>query len=631
MYEMFSGLEPYFGSTNAAVAYKVLSGERMRIPLNVDPVVAGLITSCWSPNPSARPEMREVYKCLLNRSHGLQNADRAISSGANIVTFLRRGGVLVKVPFNTGGKVFKRGKNRFFKVSEDLRSLTWERIQSKTLGLKSPERTLLLSEVLDILVGGVSANFLRHYGEAASQVAEEVRAPKAAFSLMTKDRSIDVICPTLESMNEWVRGLKYLINRLTTTGKDEIESVQGIAGLDKDAEKLGVVEGVKRWSKEKEKWNQEEVMSLKRLTLSRLIIGSSLLKFLHVGKPHERFFTLHQSLRHLLWEGGREGKKSKRVNLLEVKEIRTQGDFGKEYSVNVKGFHVKNKLAASLIKETVPGLKDKKEQTHQTHEGADYGITLVDFDGERVLNLIAPNEGVYIVWLYGLRWALEEISVLYEKEYPPPGARLVKPGKSMTKKRVTKRLAEAAVAAGRRGSRGINSMLNRTPGSTPKQTPVHTPSGSPTHSPSISRQSSAGSQGFMGDRNYDVFSDIGSAAGSGGESEGEGIGVTVRTKNGLPVPGVIKRFDSNKSVDSGGDRVADHRVVEFNDVEVGGMSESEGGEEADSGDDGYEGGVSERNVNVIAHQGKKLKKKKSDRGKKKSNFGLKDFKVIWNL
>ena len=112
LYEMFSGLEPYSGSTNAAVAYKVISGERMRIPVNVDPSVAEIITSCWSPNPSARPEMREVYKTLLKRSHGLQNATRALSSGQSIISFLKRGGVLAKIPFNTGGNVFKRGKNR---------------------------------------------------------------------------------------------------------------------------------------------------------------------------------------------------------------------------------------------------------------------------------------------------------------------------------------------------------------------------------------------------------------------------------------------------------------------------------------------------------------------------------------
>ena len=76
---------------------------------------------------------------------------------------------------------------------------------------------------------------------------------------MTKDRSIDVICPSLESMNEWVRGLKYLINRLTPNAKDEVESVQESRGLTMSGERFSVIDGVRRWSKGRRSWNDEEV------------------------------------------------------------------------------------------------------------------------------------------------------------------------------------------------------------------------------------------------------------------------------------------------------------------------------------------------------------------------------------
>ena len=499
---------------------------------------------------------------------------------------------------------------------------------------------------MDILVGGVSANFQRYYGQGptGNPVDGEVTAPKAAFSLMTKDRSIDVICPTLESMNEWVRGLKYLISRLTPSAKDEVESVQEPEGLEMKGEGFSVVEGVRRWSKGRSAFNEEEVMSLKRSAISRLILGSSLLKFLHLGKPHERFFTLHHSLRHLLWEGGRNNK-SKRVNLLEIKEVQTMDEVGKEgrgEGVNIKGFHVKNKLAASVIMETVPGLKKDSTQLG----AANFGLTLVDFDGERVLNLIAPNEGAYMVWLQGLRWALEEIAVLYPKEYPPAGESPVKQDRRSMKKRVTKTMdsaLKAAVKAGRRGSRNVNSILRGTPGSTPVQTPAATPQASPTHSPSISRQSSAGSSqgGLMGERNYDVFSDIGSLAGSvGGESDAEG---------GFGGYGGVRRMDSTRSSLSDEDEVASQQddVVSFKDVElridgeegeqgeevmVGVEVEEEDEEEDDEDDEGYEGGTSERGLSLD-----KRKKAKSPKGKKKKTRNSKggkksrNWKVVWNF
>ena len=201
LYEMFVGKEPFVGSTNAAVAYKVLSGERMRIPISVPPAVSALMTSCWAPDPDARPTVREVYKSLEGQHHAIQTAARETQTDNAIIGVLKAGAVLVKVPFNKIGLGIK-GKPRVFKVEDDLRRLSWVQAGgsgriSKAIGMKMEKhKFVLFEEIESIMVGATTPNFQRFYGEdpkAAVTVGKPTQ-PKAAFSIMTRDRSIDIIC-----------------------------------------------------------------------------------------------------------------------------------------------------------------------------------------------------------------------------------------------------------------------------------------------------------------------------------------------------------------------------------------------------------------------------------------------------
>ena len=63
--EVFTGEVPFVGQGNAAVVFKILGGERPKMPENAQDVgltveMWNLIESCWQQNPKKRPTMREV-------------------------------------------------------------------------------------------------------------------------------------------------------------------------------------------------------------------------------------------------------------------------------------------------------------------------------------------------------------------------------------------------------------------------------------------------------------------------------------------------------------------------------------------------------------------------------------------
>ena len=212
LYEMFVGREPFRGSTNAAVAYKDLIGERMRIPINVDPIISTIMTSCWAPNPDVRPSVREVYKSLKERHHMLQNEHQELATEMEILDKMKRGSMLQKVPFNA--TTLKKVKNRFFRVSDDFRRLAWFAASTGRIMMGKPAvKSVAFADINDVRVGATSPNFQRFYGQDESSPGPDIAnaaaanpvpegGVKACFSIFTKDRTIDIICPSLEIMNE---------------------------------------------------------------------------------------------------------------------------------------------------------------------------------------------------------------------------------------------------------------------------------------------------------------------------------------------------------------------------------------------------------------------------------------------
>ena len=65
LWELMTGQVP-FGDVESGreVATRIAQGERLNIPSDVDPAIADVIRSCWSPNPEQRPTMRQVASKL---------------------------------------------------------------------------------------------------------------------------------------------------------------------------------------------------------------------------------------------------------------------------------------------------------------------------------------------------------------------------------------------------------------------------------------------------------------------------------------------------------------------------------------------------------------------------------------
>jgi serine/threonine protein kinase len=519
LYEMFSGKEPFVGSTNAAVAYKVLSGERMRIPISVDPVVAAIMTSCWAPNPEVRPTIREVYKQLKEQHHTLQNAERDYQTDNDIISRLKAGCLFVKVPFHKIG-INNKGKARFFTVDDDLRRLVWVQGRdlgriSKAIGMKIDKQKMVrFEDIVSINVGATTPNFQRFYGEDPKI---EPSQPKAAFSIMTKDRSIDVICPNIEIMNEWVRGLNMLIGRFTLNPAATPSVRNCFVSIGGDGAKVDVITAIKRYQTSPQEYNHEEILHLKRVVVGQMMLGDHFLKYRHMGKPHERFFRIHRDIQTIYWSGGEKQNKNKTLSLMDVVEVRK--DFspvglgedsvekGESKKVNIKGVTIKSNLVAGAAKKVA----DSRDYNPKDTE---YCFSLINDEGERVLSLICPNKNSFDLWTFGFNCVLEELDetgirniedVAEEKKEKKRENTYMKRFNLRRKSSSSKRLMRGNQSSKELGGEEKKNSVEPEPDSdrsdmlTPNATPSSTPGSTPGSTPAISRNNS-------NDRFYDNFS-----------------------------------------------------------------------------------------------------------------------------
>jgi len=162
-------------------------------------------------------------------------------------------------------------------VSEDLRRLKWCFLPTRNLMQRARDpvrpatKQVFLTEVQDIRMGMRTANFKRlestffgpslppssslfQTNEKNSNKGEKFRGGQtAAFSIITQERTIDILCPSPEVMDQWVMGLRFLVDRLRPLPPSLPPSL--------------------------DKW----------MILARLRRGGFLLKFGQIGRPHERY------------------------------------------------------------------------------------------------------------------------------------------------------------------------------------------------------------------------------------------------------------------------------------------------------------------------------------------------------
>ncbi len=120
---------------------KILSGERMALPLGTDYVLADIINQCWHPQPSMRPDFASIVSCLNDRLHELQEAERDVLREVHAVEYLLKGDVLLKFPFTSEQN--SRPHERYFKLSANLLRVEWnhpEKIRKKQSGQMDQHR-----------------------------------------------------------------------------------------------------------------------------------------------------------------------------------------------------------------------------------------------------------------------------------------------------------------------------------------------------------------------------------------------------------------------------------------------------------------------------------------------------------
>lgn len=302
--------------------------------------MAELMQQCFERDTRKRPHFEYIYRRLKERYTQLQLEESEVRSEKQLVAQLRQGTTFYKVPYLKG-----QPHKRQFRISEDLRRLKWCFLSTRNFVQRARDpvrpvfKWIFLTEVQDIRMGMMTANFRRIEGQ---EKFETKFRGGHAFSIITKDRTVDILCPTAEVMEQWVLGLRLLVNRLTLPPQKLLTST--------------------------DVWD----------ALAHLRKGSYLLKFGHSGKPHERYFGVSGNAKMLFWTMGENAVKGihKSVDLTTVKEVR---------SVSHDSFRVR--LAEFLSK----GVDDIK-----------YGFSLLNAAGAILINLCAPNEEEYNIWMRGL-------------------------------------------------------------------------------------------------------------------------------------------------------------------------------------------------------------------------------------
>ncbi len=257
---------------------------------------------------------------------------------------------------------------------------------------------VFLTEVQEIRMGMRTANFKRLEGmglvlalgpdgkEKAKQRWEHHEL--AAFSIVTQNRTIDILCPTPEVMDHWVLGLRFLVDRLRPPPP---AFPAAAAELD-------------HWA-----------------VMARLRRGGFLLKFGQIGRPHERYFRVSASMRQMLWaagdpcagsgygNGGYGGNNGGNGN----GQLRDAGSAGagglqagalgiEHKAVDLSGIH-----GVRLFRHAQPGGVAPVftvPSLHPFSRGVDdyqYGFSLLNAQGQAKLNLVAPNAYEYGLWTRG--------------------------------------------------------------------------------------------------------------------------------------------------------------------------------------------------------------------------------------
>lgn len=242
-------------------------------------------------------------------------------------------------------------------------------------------------------------------------------------------------------------------------------------------------------------------------------------------------------------------------------------DLPEDDTVNIKGLRIRSTLAVAAANTIT-------DTANFNPKMSSLGFSLIDHEGERILNLISPNANLLQMWLFGLRCVLAELPILYPDDISKSGRNLLtksqkasirfrRGSRSRPPPASKKKSSHVSRSGSGSGSGGRPSSVDTSPPPSISSTPATTPSGTPLHTPTVSRQNS---REVLNEHNYDVFSENGSAWGSGDEGSVGGRTPTGSVRGGI----------GNYNFESGGEEEGG-----------GGGGGGGGGVESDSGSDSF--------------------------------------------
>lgn len=277
------------------VAVNVINGMRMIVPINCDPVLADVMTACWNPEPGDRPDFVSIVRTLGERYQQVLAEQKDVERRIGTIEFMIRGENVNKLPHQIHKKkITKKPQQRFLRLTSDLKNIFWRSsnpqsvFSSATLG-KATERGIYIRDVLDVQVGQNTDTFK----------LQQMDMPVASsFSLITAERSVDIVCESSYHRDLWVAGMRLLMTRHKASVMDAELSKRLTWSLSSEQIDLGS-------------------FNLLRKVAYRLQLGDMLLKFTS-RKVHARHVFLSSDLTELVWSVKEEGpvRKGRNKSLL---------------------------------------------------------------------------------------------------------------------------------------------------------------------------------------------------------------------------------------------------------------------------------------------------------------------------